>query len=177
MAIYIAHVVQDRELGQTLARTLAQLRFAVGTQAPIPVFIPTKATIDGADAAIFIWSPNSVGNGDMRFAAEAAHADHAKDASKPSKRISLRLRSTERSSLPAQAGPPEDAILFDDTDAIVKALNGRGLIMPEKPKGPEWNPFVVFGVLIGILLLFFAYLSFPSFSSCPDRYAAEASCR
>ena len=49
--------------------------------------------------------------------------------------------------------------------------------MADTPNGPAWNPFVVFGVLIGILLLFFIFLSFPSLSGCPERRGYETDCR
>ncbi len=49
--------------------------------------------------------------------------------------------------------------------------------MADASKGPDWNPFVVFAVLIGILLLFFIYLSLPPFAGCYDWQGYETGCR
>ncbi|WP_088343173.1 MULTISPECIES: toll/interleukin-1 receptor domain-containing protein [Rhodomicrobium] len=146
MPIHIAYVAADHEAAVDLADRLKRLDYDVAPRTHIPFPIPDDAAISKASAFIFIWSPASVNDGDMKHLIGLAAVQ--------AKQVSVRLRATDRSKIPAAAGT--NIILHEDTDAIDAALQVLGVtkITPPVPT-PQWDPILVFSGLIAALGVLF----------------------
>ena len=172
MPIFIAHVGHDYDLAQNLAQRLEARNYDVLPRMPMPPYVPAEDNINNRTKVyMLIWSPNSVKNGDMIYAAGVAGA-----AADLRKRLSVRMRSADSADLPANAGPRSEILLFEDTDAIVAALGDRCMKAIEKAEPSPWGPVLLIASLIGLLLLFFAYLSFPPRSDCREMRGYDDGC-
>lgn len=117
-----------------------------------------------AKAIIILWTPQSVQSHEMLQAAQYA-AEHGKLVA-----VRIGVMAGANPFITLQDYP------YSDLDRIAARLRQLGACQGQtRPDG--WNPFVVLGILIGIFLLFFSYLSLPSPSNCTAPESSYLSCR